>query len=341
MTQHTTVGYISWGLGQMGTGVARELEQRGWRMTGAISHQVGEDAGEVVTGHVSGVTVLDAPPETVDPATKLCVIATSSRVETCADQIRWAVTHGLNVVCSAEEMAYPWHSAPELATELDELAKAHGVSILGTGINPGFVMDILPVCLSTTLNVVDHIEVRRSNDLAPFGPSVLDSFGVGLTPDAFEAARAAGTIAGHVGFGESIALISEALGFGIDEIVEEMTPIVSTRERRTATRSLPAGVVVGCRQQAKAYAGGELRIVLDHPQQVNPEAEDMLTGDLVRLVGEPTVQFESSPEVPGGEGTIALMANSSAQLIDARPGMLTMLDLKVPRFARVPVVAAA
>ncbi|MDH6197764.1 hypothetical protein M2272_004420 [Mycobacterium frederiksbergense] len=327
-------GFFVWGMGQMGSGVARELIRRGWHPTGAVSHQVGEDIGGVLGLDRIGLGVTAEPPSDLADSTQLCVIATNSHVEQCLPQILWAVEHGLDVICSAEQLAYPWESEPELSAQIDRAARRNDVSVLGTGINPGFIMDVLPICLSAASNGVERLEIRRVNDLSPFGQSVHDSFGVGLTPAEFEAAEKRDEIAGHVGFPESIAMISAALGLAIDSVVESKTPIISTVARRLRDRVLPAGVVVGCRQVARAYADGELRIVMDHPQQVDPAAEATETGDFIELFGSPNISMRSSPEIPGGTGTIAVMANCAAQLRTARAGLLTMIDLALPRFAR-------
>jgi len=128
----------------------------------------------------------------------------------------------------AEELADPEAQSPELAAEIDALAKQNGISVLGTGVNPGFVLDLLIVTLTAGCHSVERIEASRINDLSPYGHTVMKSQGVGTTPEAFRAGLADGTIVGHVGFPESIHLISEALGLGVDRVLQSQELYVAS-----------------------------------------------------------------------------------------------------------------
>ncbi len=220
-------------------------------------------------------------------------------------------------------------SAPSCSTRV---AKENGVSILGTGINPGFVLDALIVMWSSICLRVDSIEASRVNDLSPFGPTVMVGQGVGTTVEQFEKGVADGSIVGHIGFPESIELIAKALDWKIDEIVETREPIVTEVERSTPHVHVPAGWVAGCKQVGKGYSNGELKIHLIHPQQIHPEMADQGTGDYIKIVGDPNVNMVNSPEIPGGKGTYASTGNYIPLMKDAKPGMLTVVDMPLPRF---------
>lgn len=319
----------------MGGGMARVLASRdGVKITGAISRttMVGEDLGEGLGLKPLGVTVSnDAGATLAEARPDLTVIATSSFISDVAEQIYAAVDFGSNVISIAEEMAYPAASSPEVAGEMDRRAKERGVSILGTGINPGFILDALIIALTGACTEVKSIRAERVNDLSPFGPTVMRTQGVGTTPEEFEAGLEDGTVVGHVGFNESMHLIASALGWHLDRVEQTRTPIVAGETREGQSITVPAGRVAGCHHSARGYVGGEEVITLEHPQQVNPGAARVETGDYIEISGTPGLSLAIQPEIPGGVGTIALAVNMVAPLVAASPGLKTMADLPLPR----------
>lgn len=330
------VKVVLWGLGAMGGGIGQTLLAReGVQIVGAIDHnpsRVGKKLEEALgVDKATDVTVVANEDEVLRPgAADLAFIATASFTREVYPQIRKAVECGLNVITIAEEMAYPAAAEPELARELDELAKRHGVTILGTGINPGFVLDTLIVALTGVCLKIDSIRAVRVNDLSPFGPTVMRTQGVGTTPEAFEQGIADGTIVGHVGFPESMNLIAKALGWELDEIIETKEPIVSKVYRETQHVAVEPGMVAGCKHIAYGKKGGKTLITLEHPQQVKPELEQVETGDYVYIEGTPGINLAIQPEIPGGIGTIAMAVNMVPQVLQAQPGLTTMNDLPIP-----------
>jgi 4-hydroxy-tetrahydrodipicolinate reductase len=234
------------------------------------------------------------------------------------------------VISIAEEMANPRCTSPVLAEALHRLAIAHGAAILGTGINPGFVLDVLVITLTAVCADIQSITAKRVNDLSPYGPAVLRSQGVGLTPEAFHAGLKEGTVVGHVGFPQSIHLIAEALGWEIERIDETREPLVSRVRRETPFVTVEPGQVAGCLHTAVAYQRSTPVITLLHPQQIHPHLEGVETGDTIEIVGAPNVRFAGSPEIPGGQGTVALAVNMIPRVLNASPGLHTMIDLPVP-----------
>ncbi|HHY70794.1 MAG TPA: NADP-binding protein, partial [Thermoanaerobacterales bacterium] len=214
--------------------------------------------------------------------------------------------------------------------EIDRLAKEYRVTVLGTGINPGFVLDTLIIALSGVCMDVKKITARRINDLSPFGTTVMRSQGVGTTVEDFKKGLENNSIVGHIGFNESITLISRALGLEVDEIKHIREPIISKTYRETPYVKVKPGMVAGCRHIAIGQHKGEPVIVLEHPQQIRPELENVETGDYVNIKGTPDVNLAIKPELPGGIGTIAIAVNMIPQVITAKPGLVTMKDLPVP-----------
>jgi 4-hydroxy-tetrahydrodipicolinate reductase len=227
-------------------------------------------------------------------------------------------------------MSYPKAQEPELAAEMDRLAKENGVSILGTGINPGLMMDLLAVCLSGCMTDVEKVTCRRVNSLSPFGPAVMEEQGVGLTVEAFMKGVEDGTLAGHVGFAESVGMISEALGWKVEKFEQQMKPIVTTVDRKSPYGFAKAGDVAGVNMTGQGYVGDKVMIDMIHPQQIEPEMEGTFTGDYITLTGTPNVNMQIKPEVNGGIGTIAMCVNMIPHVLNATPGLKTMIDLPVP-----------
>ena len=329
---------IQWGLGAMGCGMVKLLmEKDGIEVVGAIAHRaekVGKDLGEVVgLSKKIGVTVSSESDPTVAWRGKdadVLLHATCSTTKEAFPQVTVALEAGLNVISSAEELAYPGAQEPELARELDGLAKKHGVSILGTGINPGFILDTLIIMLTGICYEVKKIEATRVNDLSPFGPTVLRTQGVGTTVEEFEAGVADGSIVGHIGFPESITMIANSLGWHLDRIEQSREPIISKVERRTPSVEVKPGMVAGCKQIGRGIIGNKEVILLIHPQQIHPHLEGVKTGDYIKLAGTPSLNIAIEPEIPGGVGTIAVMVNMIPAVINAQPGVVTMDSLPIP-----------
>ena len=325
-----------WGTGMMGQGLLGYILDRpeGIELVGAIDTDpakqgmtvgtlIGRDCDVRITSNSDAV--LSLKPDVV------CVL-TASNLREISAPVEAAIHAGANVIGIAETLSFPWTSDKAWAEKFDVLAKEHGVSILGTGINPGFVLDSLPIMLSSVGLRIERIEASRINDLSPFGPTVMQSQGVGTTVEQFEAGIADGSIVGHIGFHESIGLIGYALGWEIDEIVETREPIVSTVERSTPHVHVAPGNVAGCRHIARAYSKGELKIELVHPQQIHPHLEGIDTGDFIHVVGEPDIHLAITPEIPGGKGTYASIGNYIPLIGAAAPGIQTVVDMPLPRF---------
>jgi 4-hydroxy-tetrahydrodipicolinate reductase len=325
-----------WGLGAMGSGMARlVLEKSGLELVGGIDMRpdyVGKDLGDVLgVGRKLGVIVANDPSKVLDPEkVDLVVIATTSWTKEQVPDLRKILTCGIDCISIAEEMASPEAQNPELAAEIDALAKKHGVTILGTGVNPGFVLDLLVVLLSGVCHHVERIEASRVNDLSPYGPTVMKTQGVGTTPEEFAKGVAEGTIVGHVGFPESIRMISDALGLGVTRIEQTREPIVSKVYRETSHVKIAPGMVAGCAHIAIGYAGDKPVVKLVHPQQVHPHLEGQGTGDYINIYGKPEIHIATGPEIAGGIATMGIAVNMIPHVVAATPGLKNMMDLPVP-----------
>lgn len=332
------VRVILWGLGAMGGGMADMLlSKKGVDIVGVV--EIGDRVGKSMYDFIK--TARGTRPDLIigtrdevirEGAADVVLLCTDSFTRKAFDKIKFVLEKKINVITTAEEMAYPKAQEPELAEEMDRIAKANGVSVLGTGINPGLIMDLLVVVMTGCCQDVEHVISRRVNSLSPFGPAVMEEQGIGITVDQFRQGVKDGTLAGHVGFAESIGMIAEAIGWKLSKPIEQsMEPIVTDVDRKAPYGFAKAGDVAGCAMKGYGYVDGELKIEMDHPQQIEPEQVGVETGDYVIIKGTPNINMVNSPEVPGGIGTIAMCVNMIPHVINARPGLKTMIDLPVPR----------
>ena len=322
MSKNQRIRVAQWGLGAMGQGVAKViLAKDGLELVGAFDispELVGKDVGEVLGVAPAGVKVSDDPASILDPEkVDVVTIATTSWVKKQLPDLKAIISAG-----EAQN--------PEEAAELDALAKEHGVSAIGVGVNPGFVLDHLVVVLTAGSQEVTSIEASRVNDLSPYGQTVLSTQGVGTTPEEFKAGVADGSIVGHVGFPESVRLISDALGLGVDRVEQTLEPIIAKVPRQARDRVIEPGKVAGCNHIAIGYRGDEEIIKLIHPQQVDPGAEGVDTGDYITIHGVPEISMSTGPEIAGGKATAGIAVNTIPRIFAATPGLKRIIDLPSP-----------
>jgi len=327
-----------WGFGAMGQGMAKMLlDKKGVEIVGVCCRNAGRQGRAMrdILGMdaVSGdcVIINDIDKIVTNKSCDVVLLCTDSFTEKAFEKLEILASKGVNIITIAEEMSYPAAQHPDLAAKIDEMAQKAGISILGTGINPGLVMDLLAVCLSGCMVDVSKVVCRRINSLSPFGPTVMREQGVGLTTAEFEAGLAAGHVAGHVGFAESVAMIADGMGLEIDEFRQQMEPIITDIDRKSPHGFAAAGNPAGVNMTGQGLRGGEVVIDMYHPQQIEPEQAGIATGDYIELAGTPSVSMAIKPEIDGGLGTIAMAVNCIPHVINADPGLITMLDIPVPR----------
>ncbi|MCW4021414.1 MAG: saccharopine dehydrogenase NADP-binding domain-containing protein, partial [Candidatus Bathyarchaeota archaeon] len=240
------VNVVLYGVGAVGSRIAKFLLKKdGIEIVGAIDvarEKNGKDLGDVLAlDRQLGVVVSDEPEAVLSKVKADVVVhATTSFLKQTYPQIAKAVEHGVNVVSTCEELSYPYPEEPEIAKKLDELAKKHEVTVLGTGINPGFIMDTLIIALTGVCQKVETIKVTRVINAAKRRASFQKKIGVGLTVDEFKEKMERKVITGHVGLEQSIYMIASALGWKLDKIEAETNAIEGK-----------PGQVVGLKQLAR------------------------------------------------------------------------------------------
>lgn len=332
---------IVWGLGNMGSGMVKLILRKPSSLKLVAGIDVKKPKGEADVGEVIGIGKIGVPYYTdakeviKKGAADIVLLNINSFTKAVFNELKMIAEAKISCITIAEEMSYPWAQNPDLARELDKIAKENDVTILGTGINPGFVLDTLIVSLTGVCLDVERIEASRINDLSPFGKTVMETQGVGTTVEEFNEGIKTGKIVGHVGFPESISMIFEAMGWELGKIEQIREPIISTTYRETEVVKVQPGMVAGCKHIGIGYdKDGKERVRLIHPQQIHPELEAVETGDYIKIYGDPFVSMSIKPEIPGGKGTIAMAVNMIPHVKQGPAGLLTMIDLPVPRAIR-------
>jgi len=330
------VKVVLYGVGAVGSLIAKSLlEKKGVKIVGAIDvakEKVGKDLGEVLgLNRKIGITVssdVDAVLSKTKP--NIAIHATSSYLKDTYPQIASIVKHGVNVISTCEELSYPYYSEPKIAKELDKLAKKHDVTVLGTGINPGFLMDTLVITLTAACQKIEKIEAVRVMDAATRRLPFQKKIGAGLTPEEFKQKIEKREITGHVGLEQSIAMIAAALAWELDEIrVDQVEPVIAKKHVKSEFIEVDAGKVAGLRQTARGIVKGKELIVLDFQAYIGAEEEY----DAITITGVPTIKQKIQPCVHGDAGTVAIIINSIPKVLKAPAGLLTMKDLPVPSAA--------
>ncbi|MCD6170593.1 MAG: dihydrodipicolinate reductase [Candidatus Latescibacteria bacterium] len=322
---------IHYGVGWIGTEAARlVLRKNGMQIVGALDldeEKVGSDLGEVINipERLGVIVSNDAPALFNETEADIVVHTTSSRFEDVYPQIEEIVSAGINVVSSAEEMLVPVFRHPDLAGKLDRLAKAKGVTALGTGVNPGFVMDTLPLFLTSVCHQIRRLKVKRVVDASTRRAPLQRKIGAGLTPKRFREGVSQGEL-GHVGLVESLLFIACGLGWKLSQIKESVDPVIAETELETEYVRVNRGHVSGINQIARGYKDGQEVIRLELQMYVGADVPH----DSIQIEGEPNLDLRINGGTAGDIATAAMLVNCIPRVVESSPGLLTMKDLSLP-----------
>ena len=330
------VKVLLYGVGAVGSLIGKFLlEKEGVEIVGTVDiakDKVGKDLGEVLgLGKKLWIKVSkDAGSVLSKVKADIAIHATSSFLKDTYPQIVSIIKHGTKVISTCEELTYPYYTEPEIAKKLDTLAKKYNATVLGTGINPGFLMDTLIITLTAVCQKIEKIEATRVMNAATRRLPFQKKIGAGLTVEEFRRKIENKQITGHVGLEQSIAMIAEALAWKLDKIsVEPVEPVIAKKPVGSKDIKVKAGDASGLRQKARGVMKNREIIVLDFQAYIGAEEEY----DAVTIYGVPSVRQKIQPCVHGDIGTVAMVVNSIPKVINAPPGLLTMKDLPVPSSA--------
>jgi 2,4-diaminopentanoate dehydrogenase len=321
------------GLGPIGVEVARAVLGRpGIEVLGAADpapDKAGRRLGELLGGDGAFPIAASARALYAESAARrgkrdVVLLCTGSRLESVAPQIEEAVEAGFHVVSTCEELSFPDLRHAGLARRIDAKAKQHGVAVLGTGVNPGLVMDRLALAAASACVVVEKLKVTRVVDAAKRRGPLRAKVGAGLSKEGFEAGVAAGKL-GHVGLSESAAMIAVGIGFPIEEISETIEPVLADKE----TDGVAPGGVLGLHQNARVRSGEEVKVELDLTMAVGEKAFDR-----IEIQGDPPVNLTVEGGFHGDRATVGCVVNAIPFVVQAPPGVQTVVTL--PLFGLLP-----
>ena len=328
------VGVVVYGVGAIGSRIARLLLERGYRIVGAVDvdeRKVGRDLGELVGVGRIGVYVKRGIDEALSEAeAQVAVHCTTSYLRQVYQQILKLVEHGLNVVSTCEELAYPYIVDAELTKKIDSAARGMGVRVLGTGVNPGFMMDTLVLTLTAVCQKVSRVYAARIIDASKRRLPFQRKIGIGLDPQSFVQKVQAGGM-GHVGFRQSIHIVADTLGWSLSEVREGLDAVIAEQPVESHGVKVEAGRVAGVKQWAAGFSDGREAIRLEMHAYVGAEDHD-----IIRIDAVPPINLEIRPGVHGDEATAAMVVNTIPLLLRAPPGLITMNRLPAIPHATMP-----
>jgi len=321
---------VQFGLGPIGQEIARlAVERASYELVGAVDidpTKVGRDVGEVIgIERPLGMSVRSDPERLLAETKPDCVLhSTGSYLRHVWPQLELIVRSGCNIVSTCEELSYPAAQHPELARQLDALARAHGVTVLGTGVNPGFVMDTLPLVFSGVAQTVTAVRVQRVQNASTRRGPLQAKIGSGKTVEEFRDLVAAGTVR-HVGLQESVYLIAAGLGWQLDDYHESTEPVIAERRITTQYFTVEPGYVCGVEQVGRGYVGGEEKITLHLRMYLDADP----AYDKVLLEGPVPLELLIPGGLQGDRATTAIALNAVPRVVAHPPGLVTMKDLPI------------
>jgi 4-hydroxy-tetrahydrodipicolinate reductase len=338
---------VQYGLGPIGQEVTRTVLEKeapdSMTLVGAIDidpEKVGRDLADVVGNGLAetGVTVSDdADAVLADADPDVVLHTTTSFLDGVTDQLVQCARAGAHVVSSTEELSFPYDRDPDGADRLDRVAKEEDVVLVGTGVNPGYAMDTLPLMATGVCTDVRGVHVERVVNAGERRKPLQDKVGAGLSTETFMEKKAGGTF-GHIGLRESLLMLADGLGWSLDEVEEDLQPVHADAPVDTGYRQVEAGEVAGIHHACSGLIDGAQPLTLDLKMYVGADA----SYDAVEVDGDPPIDLRFRGGIFGDTATVGMLVNTVPLAAGARPGLQTMADLPVPRaFATRPVVDAA
>ncbi|RLG77766.1 MAG: dihydrodipicolinate reductase [Thermoprotei archaeon] len=312
-----------YGFGAIGRLIARAALERGYEVVGAVDINpeiVGKDVGELIGKEKLGVVVTRDVESLVEA--DIVLHATGSYLDKVYDQLVKVIELGVDVISTCETLSYPYYRYPVLARHLDAKARAHGVTVLGTGINPGFLLDTLVTVLTAPFHVVKKVRALRSLDASKRRLPFQKKVGIGLDPEGFKRKLASGELTGHVGYAESVLLIADAASIQPTRVEEGQEPVVAQEDVKIGERVIEKGKVLGAKGYGAAYAGDKEFIRIEFIAYAGAEEYE-----LIEIEGKDYSVTWRSSGTPGDMGTVSVLLNLAETVLETGPGLITMVDL--------------
>lgn len=324
------VRVVQFGCGPIGCSVIRYARNRpDIEVVGAIDIDaglVGRDLGEVAGIDDKLGVLISAEADAILSQTKPDVVflTMSSSLRVVYAEVVKCIEAGANVISTCEELAYPYRKEPQISADIDKKARDKGVTVLATGVNPGFVMDAWPLFMTGVCQQVKQIKAVRVQDASSRRGPFQKKIGAGCTLEEFNKLVASGTLK-HVGLPESIAMIASGLGWELDEITESIEPVVAISRVKTDFVTVEPEQAAGVRQVGRGIRARDELITLEFEAYVGaPESYDA-----VYITGTPNLEVVIKGGTHGDVATAAITVNCVHRVMDAPAGLLTMKDLPI------------
>ncbi len=321
------------GLGPIGAGVVRQVASRkGFKIVGAVDvdpAKAGRDLGEVAgVGRPLKIKIADDVRKAIRKSKPdVAVLCTNSSLKKVLPQIEAIVKLKVPIVSTTEELAYPSKANLKYARAIHQMARKYKVAILGTGVNPGFVMDALPIMLSGVCERVEGVRVDRVQDARIRRLPFQQKIGAGLTREQFQTKVDDASVR-HVGLTESVSMIADALGWKLDRITDEIQPKIAAERVSSDFLAVEPGFVCGIVQDGVGYRDGQAAITL-HMEAYLGAPESF---DAVEITGSPALRMKLAGGVHGDVATASITVNSIPKILEVPPGLHTMRDMPLPSF---------
>ena len=332
-TRKGPIRVLHYGLGPIGAAVVRQVaDRRGFKIVGAVDidpAKAGRDLGEVAdVGRTLRVKVsADAKKTIKSTKPDVVVLCTLSSLKRVLPQMEEILKLKVPIVSTTEELAYPTGANMKYARAVHEWAKKARVAVLGTGVNPGFTMDALPITLTGVCERVDSIRVDRVQDARVRRLPFQQKIGAGLTREQFQK-KVDDTSVRHVGLAESVSMIADAMGWKLDRVTDEIQPKMATQTVASEFLAVDPGYVCGIVQDGIGYRNGEPLITLHMEAYLGaPESYDQ-----VEIIGSPNIKSKIAGGVHGDVATASITVNSIPKILEVAPGLHTMRDMPIPSY---------
>lgn len=334
MASHTgPIRVMHIGLGPIGAAVVRQVAKRkGLKIVGAVDidpAKAGRDLGDVAgVGRALKVKVSPDTKKAIKAAKPdVVVLCTSSTLKKVLPHMVEILKLKVPIVSTTEELAYPSKANMKYARAIHAAAKKGKVAVLGTGVNPGFVMDALPITLTGVCESVEKIHIDRIQDARIRRLPFQQKIGAGLTREQFQKKVDDASVR-HVGLTESISMIADALNWKLDRITDEIQPRIATETVTSEFLAVDPGFVCGIVQDGVGYRNGQPVITLHMEAYLGaPESYDA-----VEITGSPAIKAKLAGGVHGDIATASIVVNSLAKILEVTPGLHTMRDMPLPSF---------
>ena len=318
------INTVHFGIGPLGQRMVKYAVERGcFNIVGAVDtdpDKAGKELGELCGIEPLGIKVSSNLDEAIGgKPVEVALVTTVSSIVSLESQVVELAKAKLHIISTCEELFFPWNTQPEVSRRIDQICRENGVVCLGTGVNPGYMMDFLPTALSGVCQDVKSVKVWRVQDASVRRIPFQQKIGAGLTLEEFEAKKSTGTLR-HVGLPESVDFIANRLGWKLDRNVETLEPVIADEDVDTGYKPVSRGMACGVHQVGRGFVGDREVITLTFRAAVG-ERESY---DQVQIEGEPTIQSKIAGGVNGDIATCAITLNAVRSVLESSPGLKTM-----------------